>query len=70
MWYEWAFDGIGSQISGIIIGLIFGGGIGGFVGYRIGVKNRAKQKQKAGKGSTQTQIGNVTIISDKEDRNG
>lgn len=66
MWYEWVFDGIGSQIIGIIIGLIFGGCIGGAVGYKIG----AKQKQKARDNATQTQIGVINNMTDKEKKNG
>ncbi len=66
MWYEWFFDGIGSQIIGIIIGLLIGGGIGGTVGYKIG----AKQKQKARDNATQMQIGSVNIVTDKEKKNG
>ncbi len=50
MW-EWIFNGIGSQIVGIVIGAI----LGGLTGYRIGVKNYVKQTQKAGDQSNQKQ---------------
>ena len=61
MWYEWFFEGIGTEIISLIIGLL----IGGISGYRIGVKNSTKQKQKAGKNSTLNQIGSVTILKDQ-----
>lgn len=60
-WFEWVFDGIGTQIVGIIIGLIIGGTGGGITGYKIGTKNKIKQKQKALNNSDQKQIGNFTI---------
>lgn len=63
MWYEWFFDGVGSQIIGIIIGLLIGGGIGGTVGYKIGVK----QKQKARDNATQTQIGVINNVAGRDD---
>ena len=66
MWYEWFFDGLGSQIIGIFIGLIFGGGIGGFAGFKIG----AKQKQKARDHANQTQIGVINTGADKGKKDG
>ena len=39
---SWIFDGIGTQIVGIIIGLLLGGAGGGVIGYRIGSKNKIK----------------------------
>lgn len=65
---EWFFDGIGTEIISAIIGLIVGGIGGGFIGYRIAIKNKAKQKQKAGDNSTQIQIGNVTNASIHEEK--
>ncbi len=64
-WYKWFFDGIGTSIITFIVGLLIGGG----AGYRIGVKNRIKQKQKAGRNSTQSQVGSVTIINNGEENN-
>ena len=61
-WYEWVFDGIGSQIIGIIIGLILGGSGGYFFGYKV-AKNKISQKQEAGDDSEQTQIVNATFIN-------
>ena len=53
---DWIFSGIGTAIVTFVLGLIFGGG----VGYRIAInKNKIKQSQKAGKQSSQTQIGSV-----------
>lgn len=69
-WYEWLFDGIGTQIVGIIIGLIIGGGAGGLIGYKVGNKNKSKQKQKAKNNANQTQIGNVTINNTGDLKNG
>lgn len=53
---EWIFSGIGTAILSGLAGLV----VGGFAGYRIGIRNKAKQKQKAGNNSNQTQIGNIT----------
>lgn len=43
MWYEWFFQGIGTEILILIIGLM----IGGVGGYRIGIKKNGLQKQIA-----------------------
>jgi len=51
---EWFFDGIGTEIIGLILGLI----IGGTAGYRIGIKkSTTKQNQKARNNAAQIQIG-------------
>ena len=53
---EWIFSGIGTAIVTFILGLIFGGGIG----YRVAInKKKIKQSQKAGRQSSQIQIGSV-----------
>lgn len=52
---EWIFSGIGTAILSGLAGLL----VGGFAGYKIGSCNKAKQKQKAGNNSNQTQIGNI-----------
>ena len=69
---NWIFDGIGSQIVGIVIGLLFGGAGGAFIGYRIGIKNKTKQLQKAKDNATQQQIGIINVINNDEgnDNNG
>lgn len=69
---EWLFDGIGSQIIGIIITLLIGGCAGGAIGYKIGSSNKVKQKQKARDYAKQTQIGSVTTnnVSNGEKDNG
>ena len=41
------FQGIGTEIIGIVINTIISATLGGIVGYRIGISK--KQKQKAGK---------------------
>ena len=51
---EWFFDGLGT----LLIGLVIGGAAGGTIGWRIALKShRQSQSQRAGKNSTQTQIG-------------
>ena len=52
---EWLFDGLGTAIVTLIVGLATGGA----VGYRVGIKktNKVNQKQKAGKNSSQIQVG-------------
>ena len=52
---EWIFDGIGTEIIGIVISLIIGALGGGAVGYKIGIKRTAKQKQAAGDDAEQKQ---------------
>lgn len=56
------FDGLGTEIIGIIISFIIGSISGGAVGFKIG---KTKQNQKAGKNSKQTQIGSVNINNGK-----
>ncbi len=52
---DWIFDGIGTEIIGIIISLIIGALGGGAVGYKIGIKKTAKQKQNARNDAEQKQ---------------
>lgn len=52
---DWFFDGIGTEIIGIIISLIIGALGGGAVGYKIGIKRAAKQAQIAGNDVEQKQ---------------
>lgn len=60
---EWIFDGIGTAILTFILGLL----IGGPAGYKIGVhKAQIRQKQKAGKSSTQSQVGQINISNGQE----
>lgn len=57
---SWIFDGIGTAIISGLVGLL----LGGTVGYKIGVKKtKIRQSQRAGKNSSQIQIG---IHNDKE----
>lgn len=72
------FQGIGTEIIGVLLNTIFSFIVGGVVGYKIGVSS--KQKQKAGNNSKQVQNsinfnGNVTannnmnigsVLDDKE----
>ena len=66
-WVKVVFDGIGTQIVGIIIGLLIGGVGGCAIGYKIG---NIKQTQKAGDNSTQSQVGNITVINNGGVDNG
>jgi hypothetical protein len=57
------FQGIGTEIIGVLLNTVLSLIVGGAVGYRIGVSS--KQKQKAGNNSNQVQNsinfnGNVT----------
>lgn len=52
---EWFFDGIGTEIVGIVIGLIISAIGGGAVGYKIGIKRTLSQEQRAGENSEQRQ---------------
>lgn len=57
------FQGIGTEIIGVLLNTVFSAIIGGAVGYKIGISS--KQKQKAGNNSNQVQNsinfnGNVT----------
>lgn len=58
---EWIFDGIGTEIVGLLISLIIGAITGGVVVYKIGVKNTTKQVQKAHDKSKQEQIIRVNM---------
>lgn len=64
---KWVFDGIGTQMLGLIAGLIMGGLGGGAIGYKLAVKNKTKQKQKARDNANQTQIGSITMTDCKKD---
>lgn len=58
---EWIFDGIGTEIIMTAIGIILGTG-GGIIIYKFLIsKKTIKQTQKAGKNSTQIQIGGSII---------
>ena len=39
---------------------------GGLVGYKIGIRNKSKQKQKAGRGSKQVQTLNIDVNGSKQ----
>lgn len=62
MWYEWFFDGIGTEIVMLVIGLISGG----LAGYRIGIRRNSVQKQRAEDGAKQAQRINITDENSKE----
>lgn len=55
---DWSvvFDGIGSQIVGVIVGALVTAVFSVPLSYAAG-KNSVKQKQKAGDGAIQTQVG-------------
>ena len=65
-WIKWMFDGIGSQIIGIIFGLLVGGVGGACLGYKIGIKNRIQQEQKSGNNANQIQIGSINNVNGNE----
>lgn len=52
---DWIFDGIGTEIVGIVISLMIGAIGGGTAGYKIGIKRTLSQKQSAGDESNQKQ---------------
>ena len=63
-WYEWVFQGIGTEIIILLFGLI----IGGFAGYEIGINKNGIQNQKAkDKGK---QIQNIEIECDDNAERG
>lgn len=61
MW-EWVLDGIGTELISLLIGSLGGG----LVGYKIGIRNKSKQKQKAGSSSKQIQTLNIDVNSSKQ----
>ncbi len=64
-WYEWLFDGIGTEVVSIIAGIILGG-IGGFF---IGRYTKSKQIQKAKDGAKQKQTIAINDDSSFEQKN-
>lgn len=61
---QWIFDGIGSQIVGLLLGLL----IGGASGYGIAIrktKTNIKQSQKAGDNANQQQAGVINNYGNK-----
>lgn len=64
--FEWIFDGIGTELIIMVIGLAIGALGGGVAGYKICSKNKIKQKQQAGEGSKQIQIGSVNYNGDEQ----
>ena len=64
-WYEWFFDGIGTNILSGVAGLILGG-IGGFC---VGRNTKSKQVQNAKEGAKQKQTIEVNDDSANEQKN-
>ncbi|MBC6680329.1 hypothetical protein [Zhenpiania hominis] len=63
---QWIFDGIGTEL----IGLVIGAAVGGLSGYNIGVKRNGKQIQKAKSGAKQKQeltINDSQVLEWKKD---
>lgn len=58
MWYEWFFDGLGTEIVILILGII----IGGFSGYKIGIKRNGMQKQKGKSFAKQNQQIDIEVL--------
>lgn len=63
-WYEWFFEGIGTEIIILIIGLV----IGNISGYKI-AKLKYKQAQTAGDWSNQKQSIRITDNSNASTNN-
>ena len=63
-WYEWFFDGIGTEIVSAIIGLL-AGGIGGFF---IGRRTKTVQRQKAGNDAKQRQQAATCNLNEEKER--
>lgn len=59
---EWIFDGIGTELVGLVIGTL----LGGIAGYNIGVKSQSKQIQNAGDGANQQQTHTIGVNTDGE----
>jgi hypothetical protein len=58
---DWFFDGLGTML----LGLVIGGGAGGAAGWKLGIRS-TRQSQRAGRGSTQTQIGGDQVLGRNE----
>ncbi|MCR5324857.1 MAG: hypothetical protein K6E85_16495 [Lachnospiraceae bacterium] len=43
LWYEWVFDGIGTELIVLIVGFL----AGTFAGYKLGIRKNGLQKQIA-----------------------
>lgn len=65
-WIKGLLDTVGSEIISAAIGLVIGGLGGGAIGYRISNKNKIRQKQTAKDNAIQSQVGNVTVVNNKE----
>ena len=66
MWYEWFFDGIGTEIVSLIIGII----VGGLVGYKMGIKKNGIQKQIASDYAKQEQSIEIEAGDIEKDKGG
>ena len=51
MWYEWFFNGIGTELVSLVTGLV----LGSIFGYKTGIRHNSVQKQQADNGAKQTQ---------------
>ena len=58
--FPWIFDGIGSELLGMIVGVLLGGGIV----YKLNTKQKTYMKQKAKDNACQTMIGRITVEKD------
>lgn len=63
MWYEWVFEGIGTELLSLVIGIV----LGGLIGYKIGIRRNGFQKQVAEDETKQTQ--RITVV-ETNDING
>lgn len=63
-WYEWVFQGIGTEIIILLFGLV----IGGFAGFKIGINKNGMQNQKAKDKAKQFQ--NIEVECDDNSERG
>ena len=66
MWYEWFFDGIGSELVSLILGLL----VGAAGGYKIGLKRNGLQKQVSLDNAKQEQELDIEYFSKEEKEGG
>ena len=66
MWYEWFFDGLGTEIISLIIGL----GLGIFGGYKVGIRKNALQKQISANDVKQSQRLEVKAMAEEKTKGG
>lgn len=66
MWYEWFFDGIGTEIASLVIGLL----IGAIAGYKVGIRKNGTQIQRAKDDAVQEQALEIEDSKAEVDKGG